>query len=98
MPQLAAYAARNPAFNKAWRASMLAPARTQLTQLLKGAIADGLLPADLNLDVSVRLLMGPMIYGQLMAAMDRKLPENEDMAARVVDAFWRAHSLRIEKS
>jgi hypothetical protein len=33
-----------------------------------------------------------------MAAMDRKLPENEDMAARVVDAFWRAHSLRIEKS
>ena len=44
MPHLAAYAARNPAFNKAWRASMLAPARIQLTQLLKRAIAEGSLP------------------------------------------------------
>ncbi len=96
MPHLAAYAARNPAFNKAWRASMLAPARIELTQLLKRAIAEGSLPADLNLDVSLRLLMGPMIYGQLMTAMDRKFPE--DMAERVVDAFWRAHSLPLAKS
>ena len=88
MPHLAAYAARNPEFGKAWRASMLRPARTQLTQLLKRAIADGSLRPDMNLDVSVALLMGPMMYGHVMKSMDRRLPE--DMAERVVDAFWRA--------
>lgn len=90
MPHLAAYAARNPEFGKAWRASMLRPARVQLTQLLERAIADGSLGPDLNLDVSVALLMGPMIYGHLMTSMGRKLPG--DMAERVVDAFWRAHA------
>jgi AcrR family transcriptional regulator len=90
MPHLAAYAARNPEFSKAWRASILAPARIQLTQLLKRAIAQGAMPVDLNLDVSVALLMGPMIYTHVMKMMDRKLPT--DMAERVVDAFWRAHS------
>ncbi|HEV2424232.1 MAG TPA: TetR/AcrR family transcriptional regulator [Terriglobia bacterium] len=88
MPHLAAYAARNPEFGKAWRASMLRPARIQLTQLVKRAIAGGSLRPDMNLDVSVALLMGPMIYGHVMKSMDRKLPE--DMAERVVDAFWRA--------
>lgn len=94
MPHLAAYAARNPEFGKAWRASMLRPARVQLTHLLKRALADGSLRADLNLDVSVALLMGPMMYGHVMKSMDRKLPE--DMAERVVEAFWRAHARRRE--
>ena len=96
MPHLAAYAARNPEFGKTWRASMLAPSRIELTRLLKDAIAEGSLPAQLNLNVSVALLMGPMIYGHLMTAMDRKLPE--DMAERVVDAFWRAHAGTLERS
>lgn len=90
MPHLAAYAARNPEFAKAWRASMLRPARIQLTQLLKRAIADRSLRPGMNLDVSVALLMGPMIYGHLMTSMGRKLPG--DMAERAVDAFWRAHA------
>jgi len=96
MPHLAAYAARNPEFGKTWRASMLTPSRIELTRLLKQAIAEGSLPAHLNLNVSVALLMGPMIYGHLMTAMDRKLPE--DMAERVVDAFWRAHCHGLETS
>jgi AcrR family transcriptional regulator len=96
MPHLAAHAARNPEFGKAWRASMMRPARVQLTQLLKRAMAEGALPADLNLDVSVALLVGPMIYRQVMALTDRKLPE--DMAERVVDAFWRAHSCPLDQS
>jgi AcrR family transcriptional regulator len=91
MPHLMAYAARNPEFGKAWRASMMRPARTRLTQLLRRAMAEGVFPADLNLDVSVALLMGPMIYRHVMALMDRKLPG--DMAERVVDAFWRAYSV-----
>lgn len=90
LPHFMAYAARNPAFGKAWRARVMQPSRIQLMQLLKRSIAEGLVPADLNLDVSVALLMGPMIYRHLLALMGRKLPEN--MVERVVDAFWRAHS------
>ncbi len=90
MPHLMAYAARNPAFGKAWRACVMRPSRVQLTQLLKRSIAEGLAPRDLNLDVCVALLMGPMIYRHILALMGRKFPEN--MAEHVVDAFWRAHS------
>lgn len=90
MPHFMAYAARNHAFGKAWRTLMMQPSRIQLIQLLKRSIAERSLPADLNLDVSVALLMGPMIYRHVLALMDRKLPN--DMAERVVDAFWRAYA------
>jgi AcrR family transcriptional regulator len=90
MPHFMAYAARSLTFGKAWRARMMEPARIELIQVLKRSIGEGLLPADLNLDVCVALLMGPMIYRHVLSLMGRKLPEN--MAERVVDAFWRAHS------
>ena len=90
MPHFMAYATRNPAFGKAWRACMMQPARLELRRHLKRSVADGSHPSDLDLDVSVALLMGPMIYRHVLALMGRKLPA--DMAERVVDAFWRGHS------
>lgn len=72
--------------------SFLPPTRIRLAQLLKQSIAEGVLPADLDLDVSMALLVGPMIYRHVLALMGCTLPE--DMSQRVVDAFWRAHSLR----
>ena len=48
MPHLMAYAARNPAFGKAWRSRVMEPPRTRLVQLLKRAVASGELPADLD--------------------------------------------------
>jgi AcrR family transcriptional regulator len=91
MPHFMAHAARCPAFAKAWRALVMQPIRIQLTQLLKRCMAEGALSADLDLDVSVALLAGPMMYRHLLfSAIGRKLPEN--MAERVVDAFWRAHA------
>jgi AcrR family transcriptional regulator len=94
MPHFMAYAAHNPDFGKAWRALIMRPARIELLQLLKHGIADGSLPRDLNLDVSVALLLGPMIYRHVLALMDRRLPG--DFAERVVDAFYRAHSCRTK--
>ncbi len=90
MPQFMAYAACNPAFAKAWRAHTMQPSRIQIIQLLKRSIEEGSLPSGLNLDVCVALLLGPMIYRHILALMDRKPPA--DLAERVVDAFWRAHS------
>jgi AcrR family transcriptional regulator len=90
MPHFLAYAARNPAFAKAWRGVVMQPTRIQLTQLLKRSMADGALSADLDLDLSVALLAGPMMYRHVLSVVGRKLPAN--MAERVVDAFWRAHA------
>ncbi len=90
VPHFMAYAAHNPAFRKAWRARMMQPSRTQLLQLVKRSIAEGSLPADLDLDVCVAMLLGPMIYRHVLTLMGRKLPKN--MAEHVVSAFWRAHS------
>src|SRR5208282_2323018 len=49
MPHLIAYAARNPAFAKAWSARVMQPARIQILGLLKRAIAEGSLARHLDL-------------------------------------------------
>ncbi len=92
MAHFAAYAARNHAFARAWRARMLQPARAQLLHLLKRAVTEGALPGGLDLEVSVALLLGPMMYRYVLALMGGRLPS--DLAERVVDAFWRAHAGR----
>jgi AcrR family transcriptional regulator len=90
MPHLMAYAARNPVFAKAWRTHAVQPSRIQILQLLKRSIGEGSLPADLNLDAAVAMLVGPMMYRQVSFLFGRDLPEN--LAELVVDAFWQAHS------
>jgi AcrR family transcriptional regulator len=95
MPHLMAYAARNPAFGKAWRARVMEPPRARLIQLLQRAVASGELPADLDFDLSVALLMGPMMYRHVLNLIQVKSPEN--MPERVVDAFWKAHAWPRQK-
>jgi Transcriptional regulator len=95
MPHLMAYAARNPAFGKAWRSGVMEPPRARLIQLLKSAITSGELPADLDFDLSVALLMGPMMYRHVLSLIQGKSPEN--MPERVVDAFWKAYALPGQK-
>jgi AcrR family transcriptional regulator len=96
MPQFMAYAARNPDFGKAWRALVMRPGRIEISQLLRRAIAAGDLRPDLNLEASVAMLIGPMIYRHVRAATDDHLLA--DLAERVVDAFWRANSPRRTRS
>lgn len=89
MPHFMAYAAKNPEFAKAWRARVMQPQRIQLIQLLKRAVSEGLLRQDLDFEVSVALLAGPMAYRYMATLIGRALPE--DMAEYVVEVFWRAH-------
>src|SRR5262245_60947856 len=72
MPHLMAYATRNPAFGIAWRSRVMEPPRKQLTQLLKRAIEEGQLPRDLDCDLAVALLLGPMIYAKFMSLAGHK--------------------------
>ena len=90
IPHFMAYASRNPAFGLAWRARVMEPPRAQIIQILKRAITGKELPANLDLDLSVALLIGPMMYRHILMMNKVKLPD--DMPERVVAAFWKAHA------
>jgi AcrR family transcriptional regulator len=91
MPHLIAYAARNPAFGEAWRARVFEPPRAQLTRLLERAIAQGQLPRDLDRDLAIALLLGPMLYIHVLKRIRGAAPE--DLPEHVVAAFWKAHAI-----
>lgn len=85
MPHLMAYAARHPAFAKAWRGRVLDPPRLVLAEVLKNAIARGDLTSDLDVEVALALLLGPMMYNHVIKLSDRKPPQN--LREIMIDAF-----------
>jgi AcrR family transcriptional regulator len=89
MPHLMAYAARNPAFAKAWQGRFLDPARTELKRAFARAIERRELPRTLNIDLAIALLIGPMVYGNLRRRINEHVPEN--LVELVVDAFLRCY-------
>ena len=91
MPHLMAYASRHEGFHKKWRARLLEPTRQRLTRLLHRAIAEGRLPLGFDCHVGVALLLGPMLYQWMASMVGVSLPD--DLPARVVDGFWRAHGV-----
>ena len=92
MPHLMAYGVRNPAFGKAWRARVLEPPRAELASVLQGAIARGLLPRELSIDVAIAQLFGPMMYAHVLTLIDKESPT--DIREVVVDAFMRSYGLQ----
>jgi len=96
MPHLGAYAARNHAFGIAWRKMVTDPPRRELTQLIELGIANGKLPAGLDTDLALALLLGPMIYWKaFLSKTGQETPNN--LAEQVVDAFWRAFRQKPER-
>jgi AcrR family transcriptional regulator len=89
MPHVMVYAARNREFGDQWRARAMERPRKQLEQLLRRGIQSGELTPDLDLEVSIALLLGPMLYRHIFLRHTiEKLPEN--FASRVADTFCRA--------
>jgi len=91
MPHLFAHAARHRAFGVAWRAGVLDPPRAVLRRLLDRAVAAGQLPPDLDRNLAIALLLGPMTYAHVLNRVRGEVPE--DLPRRVVDAFWKAHAV-----
>jgi AcrR family transcriptional regulator len=91
MPHLAAYAARNPVFARAWRERVFEPPRAQLSRLLERAVSEGYLSPGLDTNLAMALLLGPMMYGHMLRRIRSEPPPN--LAERVVDAFWKAHAV-----
>lgn len=91
MPHLVAYSARNPSFGNAWRRMVMDPPRRELAYLLSLGIERGELAPDLDVDVALPLLLGPMLYAHIF--LQRAERNERVLAEGVVDAFWRAFGL-----
>ena len=87
MPKVFGHASRNPAFLKTWAERIEQPRRTRLEQLIRRAIAARELRGDVDLDLALHLLLGPILYHRMMHT---RLPP--DMPERVVEAFWKAYA------
>ena len=87
MPKVFGHASRNPAFLKAWAERIEQPRRNRLEQLIRRAIAARELRGDVDLNLALHLLLGPILYHRMMHT---RLPP--DMPERVVEAFWKAYA------
>jgi AcrR family transcriptional regulator len=92
MPGMVAYSALHREFGKAWRHRVMEPARIQLKRILRRGIERKQLPASLNLDAAMALLLGPLLYVKIFGG---ECP-GEDFESQVVDSFWRAHGAGVE--
>lgn len=90
MPALIAYSAVHTEFGRAWRRRVMEPPRICIQQILERGIERGLLPKDLDLDASISLLLGPVLYTHIF--QKEQLPKAPDIGPKAAEAFWRAYS------
>ena len=88
MPHFMTYSARHPEFGRAWRNMVMDPPRKELRHLLQQGIAKGELSTEINFDVALAVLIGPIMYWYVFL----RNSENEPswLAEQIVDSFWRA--------
>jgi AcrR family transcriptional regulator len=91
MPHFMAYSAHNKEVGMAWRNMVMDPPRRELKHLLKQAIRKREITPKLDLDLSLALLLGPILYWFIFFREAEKDPRR--IAEGVVHAFWRAFSL-----
>lgn len=94
MPGMVAYSALHRDFGEAWRHRVMEPARVRLKRILRRGIERKLLPASLNLDTAMALLLGPLLYVKIFGGAR----PTKDFESQIVDSFWRAHSTDIERT
>jgi AcrR family transcriptional regulator len=99
MPAMIAYSAVHHEFGMAWRRRVMEPPRTSILRILKRGVERGLLPPDLDPEVALSLLLGPVLYTHIF--QKERLPRAPDIGPKAAEAFWLAHSVlrreRIEK-
>jgi AcrR family transcriptional regulator len=90
LPHFVAYSASHAEFGDAWRNMVMEPPRRELTHLIRQGIAKGELASELDLDLSLALLLGPILYWRIfLRRSDPKL-----LAEDVIEVFWRAFGLK----
>lgn len=92
MPHFMAYSARNPAFGLNWRKMVMEPPRRDLTRLMHLGIGKGELLPDLDIELSLALLLGPVLYSHIFLKEAPVDPKR--LAESIVAVFWKAFGRR----
>lgn len=87
-PHLVAYSALHQKFGDAWRHQAMEPPRRELTRLINQGVRRGELIPQPDIDLSLAMLLGPVLYRRIFQRTEAGLAAN--LPERVVDAFWRA--------
>jgi AcrR family transcriptional regulator len=90
-PSLIAYSALHREFGDAWRNRVMEPARNCLRRILCRGIERKLLPATLDMEASLALMLGPILYAHIF--QQGNPPPVVDLGRKTAEAFWRAFSV-----
>lgn len=90
IPLLIAYSGLHPEFGKAWRHRVMDPPRQCLKNVLRRGISRGQLSRDLDVEASIALLLGPLLYAHVFNKDDPS--RTPDLGPLSAATFWRAHS------
>lgn len=92
IPSLVAYSAVHQEFGKAWRNRVMDPPRQCLKRILQRGIDRGLLSGDLDLELALALLLGPVMYVRVFQM--KGLPAGYEIGPSAAEAFWRAFAVQ----
>ena len=98
MPHLIAYASHNQVFGSAWRSRVLTPVRTALTEMMERGKQRGILKSSLDPEAGLALLLGPLIYRNVMIhkhKISSKAPKG--LEAIVADSFLGAFGMQQKR-
>lgn len=90
MPAMIAYSAVHTEFGMAWRHRVMEPPRNAILKILERGKKRGQLRGDLDVDVAVSLLLGPVLYTHIF--QKERSSKAPDIGPKAAEAFWRAHS------
>jgi len=85
LPRLLSEAKGNPELTERWRKCIVEPRRASFRELLERGIAAGQLGADLDLQATVDLLIGPVLYRHIVTGSPTDDPS---FLATIVSAVW----------
>jgi AcrR family transcriptional regulator len=88
IPHLIAYASHNRVFGDAWRSRVLTPIRVALSEMMDRGKQRGILKSELDPEVGLALLLGPLIYRNVLIHKHKlggKAPEG--LEAIVAESF-----------
>lgn len=89
-PAFIAYSAVHPEFGSAWRHRVMDPPRQSLKRILQRGIQRGLLSPDLDMDVAVALMLGPLLYWHIFVNGKKPSHDNRHIGPDIASAFCRA--------
>jgi AcrR family transcriptional regulator len=93
MPHVIAYSAHNRVFGAAWRKTVVEKQRFALGKILERGVKERQLIDGLDRDLSIAMLVGPMIYRRIFLNPPGDFAPL-DFAEQVVDAFWKAFACK----